>query len=470
MDYIMDFSLSEEVFRPPSFFRRAVRKTICRVHDSIRFLYLAKTGDYRQSVRTASFIRKTDRLFPVLLSFLPVFFCFPFAQCRFLCYIEITTRVLSGRDRAGQLAIGDDCTSTLQELVRYCSEEQHLGALLLTGEWGCGKTHLIEKELSEALKSTHFIVRVSLLGVDSVSALNNAVKKQWLYTCTPFLGKLDQKGERIKNGGLLTVIKNILMSLNPVSGGIASAIVSVDPMEYIPLEPVVEDYHEKGIQKRVVLVFDDLSRSKLDLNIVIGTINEYCENKGFPTIVIGEEEFVKAMASIDPVAYRMIKEKTIARTVRYVPEYQEIIHSIVTKAKWPNPEYADFLAENEQIIHAVFVADPPAREGESGKYRNFRSLTCALQEFSRLYDTMTEHQIPNIAQLLYSFTAYILISRNGVNKNGQPSFEVKDEEIKKLYPDYKPEMLPVSIRQWIDNGIWEEEAIIRQVSDLNEES
>lgn len=40
---------------------------------------------------------------------------------------------------------------TLQELIRYCSEESHLGALLLTGEWGCGKTYLIEKELAEAL-------------------------------------------------------------------------------------------------------------------------------------------------------------------------------------------------------------------------------------------------------------------------------------------------------------------------------
>ena len=354
-------------------------------------------------------------------------------------------------------------------MVRYCCEEQHLGALLLTGEWGCGKTHLIEKELSEALKSTHFIVRVSLLGVDSVTALNNAVKKQWLYTCTPFLGKLDKKGERIKKDGLFAVIKSILMSVNPVSGGIASAIVSVDPLEYIPLEPVVEDFHEKGTKKRVVLVFDDLSRSKLDLNIVIGTINEYCENMGFPTIVIGEEEFVKALASADSVAYRMIKEKTIARTVRYVPEYQKIIHSIITSGKWPNPEYADFLTENEEIIHAVFVADTPAGEDEPGKYRNFRSLTCALQEFSRLYDTMTEHQIPNIERFLYSFIAYILISRNGINKNGQPSFAVEDEEIQKLYPDYKPEMLPVSIRQWINNGFWDEAAIIRQVSELGEE-
>lgn len=354
--------------------------------------------------------------------------------------------------------------STLQELVRYCTEEQHFGALLLTGEWGCGKTHLIEKELAEALKSTHFIIRVSLLGLDSVSALNNAVKKQWLYTCTPFLGKLNREGERIKKKGIVSVINSILSSLNPASANIASAMVAVDPLEYVALDPVVEDFHEKGKKKRVVLVFDDLSRSKLDLNTVIGTINEYCENKGFPTIVIGEEEFIKAMASADPTVYRMVKEKTIARTVRYVPEYREIIHTIINKSKWPNPDYAEFLTEHEQIIHAVFVADPQVREGAPGKYRNFRSLTCALQEFSRLYDTMTEHQIPNIAQFLYSFIAYILISRNGVNKNGQPCFEVEDQEILKLYPEYQPELLPQSIRQWIDSGLWEENEIIRDIS------
>ena len=39
---------------------------------------------------------------------------------------------------------------TLEELVRYCNEDHHLGALLLTGEWGCGKTYLIDNNLTEA--------------------------------------------------------------------------------------------------------------------------------------------------------------------------------------------------------------------------------------------------------------------------------------------------------------------------------
>lgn len=68
--------------------------------------------------------------------------------------------------------------STLNELIYYCSEENPLGAVLLTGEWGCGKTYLIENQLAEALKATHLIVRVSLFGVNSIDALNDAVHKQ----------------------------------------------------------------------------------------------------------------------------------------------------------------------------------------------------------------------------------------------------------------------------------------------------
>ncbi len=141
--------------------------------------------------------------------------------------------------------------STLQELARYCSEENYPGALLLTGEIGCGKTYLIENELSEALSSTHFIVRISLLGVDSISALNDAVRKQWLFICTPFLGKLNQQRDYLKkSSGFISAISSILSSLNPVAGSVASAVVSFDPLEYVPLEPTVEDFHNRGQKKR----------------------------------------------------------------------------------------------------------------------------------------------------------------------------------------------------------------------------
>lgn len=44
---------------------------------------------------------------------------------------------------------------TLKELVNYCKIEHPVGALMLTGEWGCGKTYLINTELIDSLKKTH---------------------------------------------------------------------------------------------------------------------------------------------------------------------------------------------------------------------------------------------------------------------------------------------------------------------------
>lgn len=140
--------------------------------------------------------------------------------------------------------------NTLDELIRYCNEERHLGALLLTGEWGCGKTYLVDRDLADALHATHFIVRVSFLGIDSVEALNDVVRKQYLMVCTPYLGKMKQRKENMKSGqNFLGALAKALEAINPIQGGIASAFVGVDPLEYIPLEPVVEDFHEKKSKK-----------------------------------------------------------------------------------------------------------------------------------------------------------------------------------------------------------------------------
>lgn len=45
--------------------------------------------------------------------------------------------------------------NTLEELEYYCNIEEPVGALMFTGEWGCGKTYLINTELIQRLKKTH---------------------------------------------------------------------------------------------------------------------------------------------------------------------------------------------------------------------------------------------------------------------------------------------------------------------------
>ena len=175
---------------------------------------------------------------------------------------------------------------------------------------------------------------------------------------------------------------------------------------------------------------------------------------GFFTPIPGkreEEHFDTDSIQKSVMLYKTVKEKTIAR------------NSILTKSVWPSQEYADFLVENEQRINDVFAGDSSDRKSKIRKYHNIRSLSCALQEFYRLYELLTELQVPEIRQYLYSFIAYMIVSRNGINRDGRPSFDNREEEIKLLYPDYRPELLSEDIREWIEDGIWSEESIYRHI-------
>jgi len=71
--------------------------------------------------------------------------------------------------------------STLEELAYYCKLNNPVGALLLTGEWGCGKTYIVENDLKELLKDTHVIIRVSFFGIPTIEELHKMVKASWIH-------------------------------------------------------------------------------------------------------------------------------------------------------------------------------------------------------------------------------------------------------------------------------------------------
>lgn len=71
--------------------------------------------------------------------------------------------------------------NTLNELLYYCEEPEPVGAVLLTGEWGCGKTYLIDNELKEALENKAHVIRISLFGITTIERIHMAVKQAWIH-------------------------------------------------------------------------------------------------------------------------------------------------------------------------------------------------------------------------------------------------------------------------------------------------
>ena len=346
--------------------------------------------------------------------------------------------------------------STLSELIHYCNEDDPVGAMLLLGEWGCGKTYLIEKDLAGALKDTHIIIKVSLFGMNNQKALQDSVRQKWFEACLPILGTLNKAKENAK--GFWTALNGMIRVINPIAGSAGDIMTSVNALDLLPVKNEIEDIKTHA-KKRVVLVYDDFERANMNPFELLGVINDYCENSNFNTIISANEEFFKKQMEMDDATYHMLREKTVSQSIYNIPDYPSIVHSIISERTWPSPEYAEFLAGREALVLDAFISeDDITAKGivsrNNGRCHNFRSLTKGLESFFRIYYHMESRGLEVPDGYLYSFLAFFLASKSGIYKNGEHTLEFDDSDIKQLYSKYLPELMTEAEREWIESGIW----------------
>ena len=343
---------------------------------------------------------------------------------------------------------------TVEELVYYCHECEPVGALLLSGEWGCGKTHLIEHELKDALADTSVVLRISLFGMTLPEEIHVTVRREWM-------------------------------------------------AEYCKI---------KGIDKvtEVILVFDDLERCRMSSVDVLGVINDYCENQHYHTIIVanqakikGQREITKITGEIQQVSaesdtrksentkavikvdipvqpdqaelsYAEIREKIIQRTVYYLPDYENIVHAVIATAKFQSAQYREFVISCEGGLLELFAPDRDdlkfenSQSDDKGQSRptpphNIRSLKCAIKDFYRLYNILQKNDFSELDKWLYSFTSYVIAYKAGIARADDYSTLFSDKDVRKMYPAFQSNYTINSVKQWVLNGVWNENAITSEI-------
>lgn len=378
--------------------------------------------------------------------------------------------------------------TTVEELKYYCKEPAPVGALMLTGEWGCGKTYLIEHMLKDELSATHVILRISLFGISSIKTIDEYIHNEWVKAY------LEDKEWNEKSE---TVIKfKDKLSKLPLPENVKN-ILSFDPTALI-------DVSNELNGKKVVLVFDDLERCKLDTVDVLGSINEYCENRNFYTIVIANEDKLKEeKKSKTPIiekedntdgdgkenksaifiinyasenhknetlAYDEIKEKIIERTVKYIPDYKSIVHTIIEKMSCKTKEYHNFLIENELNIQNVFAPEIIESSAEDKRPHNIRSLKCALQDFYRVYKVLIENDFKDLDKWLCSFVSYTLAHKANIAKEGQYGTLFTDDDVKSLYEHFDDfHYMFSTVKHWILHGEWNTQKLNGEINRIKEQ-
>lgn len=354
--------------------------------------------------------------------------------------------------------------TTVEELEDFCKEPCPVGAILLSGEWGCGKTYLIEETLANVLKDTHIIIRISLFGISSIAEINERVKEEW------FCAYLQQSKSLAKANDLLKKIQKKLRNVTFLPDKLRD-IAEFDPA-------ILFDDRSKIGERKVVLVFDDLERTGLDTVDVLGCINEYCENKRYHTIIVANEDRItsesciqgdKKVEGAEPavgvdsvgIQYREIKEKVIQRTVRYQPDYPNIVSQIISDTSFRGgEEYKSFLKSCESEIQSAF-----ASEVSNGPH-NIRSLKCALQDFYRVYVLVKQYGLDNLPLWLSNFITYMLAFKANIAQEDPYGGIFIGEEIKKIFPQYNGRYMMSTVERWIIHGDWDKVAVEEEIKEF----
>lgn len=280
------------------------------------------------------------------------------------------------------------------------------GALLVTGYWGCGKTHYFKNEFfKEIMKDGSFIpVMVSLFGLIELKEIPERI----LYAY------LDKVGKNAPYGRIAQFTKNIADALPVIK-------------DYVDVDKLLGSGEGlyKIIPNNILICFDDIERAieTIKIDHIFGMINELVENKRYKVIIIANESFIQREEL-------RFKEKVIEKTLNFMPDIVSIFRLLVYSRK--DSQFSDFMLQ-ESIITSINPYDNSVKgfidSGLQKNLSNIRILKFAIEHFYPVF----VHYLPE------------------VEKGGQ----IDETTIKKL-KNYWVFILAVSIEYKINNLSFED--------------
>lgn len=254
----------------------------------------------------------------------------------------------------------------LKEIVDYYLKSNTNYALMITGEWGIGKTYyfknILSKEISQTStynnsSKTYRPIPVSLFGLKSIEEIQSEI-----FLCLyPIL-----KNNKLKLGASIgkAVAKGMLHFIGV--GEFTNYIeeINVNSNDFINFE-------------ELVLCFDDLERisENLKLEELIGYINSLVENENVKVVIIANEN------KIDTENYHILKEKVVGNSIEYISSIENTFDSLIEVKFSGDHLYNSFLIENKSFIIDVF----------SKKSKNIRILSYCLSYFQDIFSKITSN-------------------------------------------------------------------------------
>lgn len=260
---------------------------------------------------------------------------------------ELENKAQQEPSPACEKIVKDSINSHIVEYINYYTTLNHppFYAIMVSGPWGVGKTHLIKKALKEYLDENQYIY-VSVYGTSKLEEIDLAL----LQAIYPLLSGTTGK----------------------IAGKAGKAI-----LKYLRLDNTIKAEDFLNNNKQRIYVFDDIERSTIPASSILGYINELVEHDGSKVIIVANEEKLLKKEN-----YAETREKLIGRTLEVQPDTEFITEHLIESI---NSAKAKFTAEkNKKLIELIF---------KEAKTKSFRVLQQAIWDFEKIANCLNEEHL-----------------------------------------------------------------------------
>ena len=255
----------------------------------------------------------------------------------------------------------------IDRFIRDYIQNDHSGrAIMLSGDWGSGKSHYLRHELQEYLfqELECKCVIVSLYGLTDVSEISKAIYVE-----------LRSLKKRIKSeASNSAAIAGKIIGKTIFNGLVNKIGFDIGKIDDKDLQKV---YESVDLTNKLI-IFEDLERTQIDVTELLGYINNMCEVDKTKVLLIANEyavgkeyyyskkdDIIKFKLTRKYAEYQKIKEKTVGDTIKFECNLEHCIREILPTYDIPVSEIA--VKEIIEILH------------NTGK--NLRSFQFACQKY-----------------------------------------------------------------------------------------
>ncbi len=273
-------------------------------------------------------------------------------------------------------------------ILHYLKKDKTQTAIMLTGEWGSGKTYYVENDLIPFLKQNKAAaIAVSLYGLNDVAMISKSIYMELRMST---LG--GKSSEVVTTGKIIakSVIKNIT--------GLAGINIKLSD------DDLTELYESVNLENKL-LILEDVERSNIDITYMLGYVNGLVERDGVKVLLSANESEIlkkgsnvqsnykntsnkdgskheKEIVSEEINSYLRIKEKTIGDTIQFNGNSELAIKQIINE--FNNRKLNSLFNKNEELYNNVSqIVKNICKD-------NLRTFIYAIQKTTDIIDNIVE--------------------------------------------------------------------------------